>query len=343
MVADEIGKPIRVLQPFGEIRATTNPYIAMLHRALQRTPGVESLLFSYRRALIGGYDVVHMHWPETRLGGRSPLRRAVRLLFAFLFILRVRISGIPVVRTLHNLERPSGLGRLDYAWLRLVDRCTTLHIVLNPATPPTGLPTVTILHGHYRDWFARIPVGAPVTGRLVFAGLVRGYKNVAGLVTAFREARSEDASLTLLVAGSPSGADLEDEIRRAAAGDEATTLDFRFLDDADLARVITSGELVVLPYRHMHNSGAVLLSLSLNRPVLVPDNEANRILADEVGPGWLHTFTDVLTGDDIRRALGCARTPRAPRPDLSRREWDDAGRAHRDAYNEALRLRGRNR
>ena len=340
-MARPANKPIRVLQPFRAILPTTNPYITQLHRTLERTPGVEPLPFSYRRALLGGYDVVHLHWPETRLGGRTTLRRAARLVFAYAYLLRIRMARTPIVRTVHNLERPSGLGRLDYAWLRLVERRTTLHVVLNAATPPTGRPQVTILHGHYRDWFAGLPWHEPVPGRLVYAGLVRRYKNVDGLIAAFHAAHRLDRRLGLLVAGNPSSPELADEVRAAAVGDDAIRLDLRFLDEADLAAAITSGELVVLPYRHMHNSGAVLLALSLDRPVLVPDNEANRLLGDEVGPGWVHTFDGELTGDDLLRALAASRAPRSARPDLSRREWDAAGQAHLAAYREALRLNGR--
>ncbi|QCB95425.1 glycosyl transferase [Cellulomonas shaoxiangyii] len=330
---------MRVLQPFGRIRPTTNPYIAMLHAALERTAGVEPVLFSYPRALVGRYDVVHLHWPETRLGGRGPVRRALRLVLAYAFWARLRLTRTPVVRTVHNLELPSGLGRLDYAWLRLLERATTLHVVLNETTPPTGRPSVTVLHGHYRDWFRETERTDAVPGQVTYAGLVRRYKNVVGLVRAFRDAHAVDPSLSLLVAGNPSGPDLEAEVRAAAHGADAIRLDLRFLDDADLVRAVTSGELVVLPYLHMHNSGTVLLALSLDRPVLVPDNEANRALAQEVGPGWVLTFEGELGAAAIRRALDEARGPRARRPDLSRREWDDAGVAHREAYHEALRLR----
>jgi len=332
-------RPIRVLQPFARIRATTNPYIAMLHAALERTPDVEPVLFSYGRALVGRYDVVHVHWPETRLGGRTPARRALRLLLAYAFWARLRLTRTPVVRTVHNLELPSGLGRLDYAWLRLLDDATTLHVVLNETTPPTGRPSAIVLHGHYRDWFADLERADAVPGQVTYAGLVRRYKNVVGLIGAFRDAHAEDPALSLLVAGNPSGPDLEGDVRTAADGDDAIRLDLRFLDDADLVRAVTSGELVVLPYLHMHNSGTVLLALSLDRPVLVPDNEANRALAQEVGPGWVLTFEGELDGAAIRRALQAARGPRAAQPDLSRREWDEAGVAHREAYREALRLR----
>ena len=50
----------------------------------------------------------------------------------------------------------------------------------------------------------------------------------------------------------------------------------------------------MLPYRHMHNSGAALTALSLDRPVLVPETDVNRDLARETGPGWVVTFAGEL-------------------------------------------------
>jgi len=340
-LADQVSeRPIRVLQPFRELLPTTNPYIVMLHRSLETTPGVEPVLFSYRRALVGRYDVVHMHWPETRLGGRTRTRRAVRLAFAYLYLSRLRLSRTPIVRTVHNLERPSGLSRLDQGFLALVERWTTLEIVLNSRTPARGKPSVTIVHGHYRDWFEAAPRSVAIPGRIAYTGLVRRYKNVDGLITAFQAARALNPALTLLIAGKPSDKVIEAEVREARGDDDSVTLDLRFLDDEDLVGAITSSELVALPYRHMHNSGSALLALSLDRPVLVPANDVNADLAQEVGPGWVHQFADSLDETAIAGALRDSRTC-GPRPDLSGREWDDAGRAHAAAYAEAIRLRRR--
>ena len=103
---------------------------------------------------------------------------------------------------------------------------------------------------------------------------------------------------------------------------------------------MSESELVVLPYRHMHNSGAALTALSLSRPVLVPDNAVNRDLAAEVGPGWVITFEGDLDADDLRRALEEARRPdRADAPDLSRRDWALAAPAHLAAYRRAVEIR----
>lgn len=340
-MADARGdRPLQVLVPYRELRPTTNPYIVQLHRALERTDGVEPVLFSYGRAFRGGYDVVHLHWPETLLAGRRPVTRVAHRAAALAFLLRTRLARVPLVRTVHNLELPTGLGRFDTAWLRLVERWTTLRVTINETTPlAPGLAGVTVLHGHYRDWFASVPRSEAVPGRLAYAGLVRRYKNVDGLVRAFRAARAADPTLSLHVAGNPSSEELARSVRDAAEGDEAVRLDLRFLDDAALVDVVTSAELVVLPYRHMHNSGTALLALSLDRPVLVPDNATTRALATEVGPGWVQTFTGELDAAALRTALERVRADAVGTPDLSAREWDDAGRAHRAAYRHALHLR----
>ncbi len=56
---------LRVLQSFKEPGPYTNPYVVMLREALTATPGLEVLTFSWRTALLGRYDVFHVHWPET--------------------------------------------------------------------------------------------------------------------------------------------------------------------------------------------------------------------------------------------------------------------------------------
>lgn len=74
----------------------------------------------------------------------------------------------------------------------------------------------------------------------------------------------------------------------------------RYVDDPTLAREVSSAELVVLPYRDMHNSGTLLLALSLARPVLVPRTPNNVAVAAEVGPGWIFMYDGELDAGVIR-------------------------------------------
>jgi beta-1,4-mannosyltransferase len=328
----------RVLVSNREPRSTTNPYITMLTTVLRQTPGIEVVTFSYPAALLGRYDVVHLHWPETILGqgGRRLSGRLARWALTALLLVRLTIARTPVIRTMHNVELPADVNGAQRLLLRWFDRLTTHRIVLNDRTECPG-PSTTIPHGHYRDWYTG-PRSTASRGRLQYVGLVRRYKGVEGLVEAFRSVA--DDSLTLDIAGAASSQELAATITTLADGDPRVTLRFGYLSDDELVAAVTAAELVVLPYRFMHNSGTVLAALSLDRPVLAPDTQVNADLAAEVGPGWIHTFTGDLTAGAIEAALAAAREPRAASPDLSAREWDDAGQAHLAIYRLALSRAG---
>lgn len=332
-------RPLVVLQSFPDPRPTTNPYLVMLQRALTGRIGVEVLTFTWRRALLGRYDVVHVHWPENLLVGHSPTKTAVRQLLAALLVLRWRSMRTPVVRTRHNLDLPQGLGRWGQLLLTAIERATRASVVLNAETPLDERPSALVPHGHYRDWYGALPRTAADPGRLAFVGLVRRYKGVERLLEVFTEL--PDPALTLRVAGRPSSHELADTVRSAVAADQRISAHLAHLTDQELVTEISSAELVVLPYREMHNSGGALAALSLDRPVLVPDNAVTRALAQEVGPGWVITYRGELEPADVLRALDEVRGRVAgTRPDLSAREWDEAGAAHEALYRAVAGRRG---
>lgn len=334
------GRPLRVLLSLRVVRPTTNPYVVMLREALRAESDLATFDFSFRRALTGGYDVFHVHWPEIMLEGGSPFRKTLRQVLLVALLARLTLTRTAVVRTRHNLERPSGLRWHEHRLLDWLDALTSRTVVLNPATPAIGATApVLIEHGHYRDWFAGQAHSPPQPGRLVYAGLIRRYKGLENLIAAFVATMRTDAARgwTLRVGGKPSTPELAEMMRALSAADPRIELDLRFLSDADFVRLVTSAELVVLPYRLMHNSGSVLAALSLDRPVLVPDNEVNRRLASEVGPGWVHTFGGDLEPADLVAAMEAAGRSRSEHPRLDQRSWQATGRQHATAYREAVR------
>ena len=320
-------------------RPTTNPYVVMLADAVGAVPGVAVRHFSWRAALLGRYDVFHVHWPELLVQGSTSARALARQLATCVLLARLVGTRTPLVRTVHNVEAHERPGRRQMLVLALLERVTTLRIRINTGTPaPPGQPGEVVLHGDYGEWFARFPHSAAVPGRAVCFGALRPYKAVPELVDAFRGV--SDPTLTLRVAGRPASEGLAAAVLAAADGDPRVSLSFGFLTEAEVAAEVTAAELVVLAYPGMHNSGAVLAALSLGRRVLVPANDVTSALADEVGPGWVLTYDGEVSAAAIEDAFARLRvTPPAGPPDLSRRRWRDAGPAHVRAYERAVGLR----
>jgi beta-1,4-mannosyltransferase len=278
-----------------------NPYIKLLVAAMP--PNVTVRFYDKWAAVFGRYDVFHMHWPEHLLRGGGKLKVwARRAVFASL-LLRWQLSKTAVVRTVHNANpHERSESRTEAFLLAWLDQCTTSWIVMNRQTHiDTTRPVDVIPHGHYRDWYRAEEQAQPIPGRVLHFGVIRPYKNVPQLIGAFRGMRDE--GLSLHVAGDCSDSGLAAAIRDAAGGDRRVTLSLSHQSDADLVRELGQCSLVVLPYSHFLNSGALLLALSLNRPVLVPNGPATEAYVEEFGSDWVMTYRSEISAADIGDAL----------------------------------------
>lgn len=329
VVADRQGRPIvRVLLSLDPPDGTTR-YVSQI------TDGVPSEVklsyFSWVKALFGRYDIFHVHWPEYLARGKSwPIGLARSALFTLL-LARLWLFRVPIVRTVHNISPHENSGGLERRLLRWCERQTILFIRLNEATAlATPKSIVTILHGHYKDRFRHHSLPNRVPGRLLYFGLIRPYKGVEELISTFSKMASD--SLTLRIVGKPLQG-LGKNVAEACQLDPRISARLEFVEDAVLVQEIGQAELVVLPYREMHNSGALLVALSLGRPVLAPSSASNQLISREVGDQWLLTYDGELTDKILNDALAKARlVPPDASPNLAGRDWKVIGEAHYQAY-----------
>ncbi|WP_208091982.1 glycosyltransferase [Candidatus Blastococcus massiliensis] len=304
-------------------------------------PGVRIRLFDWSTALVGRYDVLHVHWPELLIrDSRRPWLRFVKRRLLALLLLRLRVQRIPLVWTAHNLDPHEQGTRSDRRALDRFSRRVDLVIRLNSASPVTiGRERVTIPHGHYREPFSRYHQPAAERGRLLHVGIIRPYKGIDTLIEAFRGVDRADLRLRIVGAPHPGQAEL---VEAAGRGDRRIESLLRKVSDRELVEEISRAQLVVLPYRgSMHNSGALFAALSLGRPVLVPESPTNAALSDEVGPGWILEYPGELTAEVLEKAVHATLTPPEGEPGLDDRDWARIGLLHRDAYRRALALTGR--
>ena len=322
---------LRVLQGIGvqDGDKITNPYTALLVESLSPLVVVE--LFSWRKALVGGYDVVHLHWPELMVRGRG-LRRLVKPALFSVFLMRTRILGTPVVQTAHNLKPHENGSKLERRLLSRLNRQTSAWIVMNHSTPtPNPDHTYFVPHGHYRTWYRQPAMAQPDSGSLLFFGSIRGYKGIDDLLNAV-----DGSDVALRIAGRPSDLETRRRLERFAQSNPKVTTDLRFVPDDVLSAEIARAERVILPYRNLHNSGAVLLSLSLNRPVIVPRTPATQELVREFGPQWVLTYEGDLDRDTLRELTERDLPATGSSPDMSSREWNVVAKRTSEIYLDAV-------
>lgn len=316
----------------------TNPYITQLFAGLSRND-VRVVPWRYLPAILGRYDVVHLHWPEYMVAKSSFLKSAIAAPLAILCALRWRILRTPVVVTVHNTAPHDG-GVLAKWWLRQIHRLARVRIHLAPPTSRDGDTDVVISHPSYAEWFAGHPAAPTIEFDACYFGGVRPYKGVDDLVTAF--AHSSRDQIRLSIRGACGDSEYEDKLRSLTELDSRITANFTFASDPELKHLISASRVAILPYRGMENSGAALLSLSIGTPILVPSTPSTNRLLDEFGTDWVYQFGGELTAKDIEQAIDRASIPRrTAAPDLSRREWSDCIERHVAVYSRLVGERAR--
>lgn len=211
-------------------------------------------------------------------------------------------------------------------WYRVVDDIHVLGRYSARRLRDMGIPDSKIHfipHGDYALFRERHPVNDAATIRselgltgedvmVLFYGLIRDYKGLDRLVDAFIRLPPESkAFLVVAGGGDESQIDAASAALRAAGRLHRASLRFGFVPDAGLADLVSASDLVVFPYRHIYQSGALMLAMTYAKPVIASDIEgfrdyleghANGVLADTADTRRFGELLGELTGDPTRRA-----------------------------------------
>ena len=157
----------------------------------------------------------------------------------------------------------------------------------DPRAPPVaelaalGLgstPTLQAFHPRFApEDFAPVPTGDQTAEQarhgnpdllLLTFGAIRPYKGVDIALEALARV-DKDLDVRLVVAGRSWGSadGLAEHARRLALGDRVEFID-RFIPNEEVARLFTSSDAALLPYRSASQSGVVQLSFAYDRPVI---------------------------------------------------------------------------
>jgi beta-1,4-mannosyltransferase len=215
---------------------------------------------------------------------------AASLVKSLLFILDVwatRLVFNPVlVWTLHNLQhhdpRPRKIERLISRFfalncikIRILGKGEEQKILDYLGVDKSRLEVIP--EGPYIGWYpegippaeARSGFGLEEGQRMwLYLGTIRPYKGVEQLIEAFTDL--SDPDLRLFIAGNPWNEEYAQSLTVKAAADPRIRFFLKAIPDADLQRFFAAADLVVLPFRHVLNSGSVLLAMGFGKPVVAP-------------------------------------------------------------------------
>lgn len=280
-------------------------------------------------------DVIHLH-PGRRITfrGTAPGDGPQRLLPTLAFVTRLRGHRVALVRTVHASRDRSQLRRTELWAERLLDWTTATFIVLDPdAKAPSADRTVMIPHAHYRERYLGYPRATQVRGRILCCASVELPNDAVRVMEASRHLAPQGVGIRVVGPASPALA-LELEMR----SEDRLSVQLGAASDGSLVEEITAAELVVLPRLDtLDDLHIALMSLSLNRPVLLPPGPRAQRIYEEVGGSWVIVASTPIDADEIHAALEQVRAPdTSTQPNLEGRGLSETSRAYADAFRAAI-------
>jgi glycosyltransferase involved in cell wall biosynthesis len=237
----------------------------------------------------GRPDVLHLHWLHGLSTGPTRPVTAAKSALALLQLAALRLAGVRIVLTAHNITRHGdGHPRLERRFRALVVRLchgVICHCedAVDAVLAAYDLPDryrerfAVVPHGHYIDSYendvsgstARETLGVDGDPVFLYFGRVCSYKNVPELLEAFRALEAPGARL--VVAGNPESPALRRRVEAAAARDDRVHADLRFVPPDEVQVFMNAADAVVLPFSGVLTSGSAMLGMSFGNALLVPD------------------------------------------------------------------------
>jgi glycosyltransferase involved in cell wall biosynthesis len=306
-------------------------------------------------------DVIHIHWVNDLidhiLWPQSTVSRRLKLLLLYVDIVLLRLRGIAVVWTIHNLvSHESSNIPVETKARRVIARACT-HALLHSQS---ALKRVEREYGYEFGEKASItPIGnydGCYQGNedlvkifkdkyvlldqhicILFFGAVRKYKGVQQLVEAFHASHSP--SLRLIIAGKPNTPALKRMLDEVSAIDPRVIVIPEFVPDEMVAPMFAVADVVAIPFERTLTSGSTVLAMTMGKATVLPVDAKVFDLVDERSalffrsmPELTHIFETLDKEDLIQRGLEA-------RLQADRLNWSGIGGQVYRAYEKALRSR----
>lgn len=307
-----------------------NPYQKALAESLSKERvevsfGATSSLFSVLRSVKSDWrpDILHIHWIHPFLLANSKGKAIVKSICFIAELVILRILGIKFVWTVHNIvNHEKRFSSLELFFTKLASRFFNRIIVHSKFAKNEVKKVYQIIdsskiqvihHGNYiknyNNAIGRIEARNKLKIDekevvLMYFGLIRPYKGVFELVDAFKELNVPQKKL--LIVGKPCSNEISKNILKRCNKNEKIKTIFKFIPDNEIQIYMNATDVVVLPYRDILTSGAVILAISFGKPVIAPaigcipealDREGSFLYDPSVKDGLIKAMRQALDFD----------------------------------------------
>ncbi|MEZ4815483.1 MAG: glycosyltransferase family 4 protein [Bdellovibrionota bacterium] len=271
--------------------SSANPYQAELKHYLKKQGieyiGIKKNDFHHIIQRSKKADLIHLHWVDP-LVQKEGLASSVRSLSkATLVLLRLKMRGLKIIWTFHNLHPHenkfpllNNIGNFIFAFFShkiIIHNKSGLQIATK-RLKVSSEKFIVLKHPHYASVFGRCKTSALSRDlkraldsnafTFLFMGMIRPYKGLEDLFDAFFGACVGPSRL--LVVGKAHDKEYEKKIKGYCLRDERITFINRHIRNEEVPQVFARSHVGILPYRSVFSSGSLALMQSFKLPVILP-------------------------------------------------------------------------
>lgn len=302
-------------------------------------------------------DILHIHWTHPFTLENSKIRTIIKSTDFICKLAFLKLAGTRIVWTVHNIaNHEERFSSLELFFNKLLARLCDKLIVHCPFAKKevmgaynVGSSAIAVIpHGNYIGSYENVITASSARERLkldtndllfLYFGQIRPYKGVLELIGAFKKLNTYQARL--LIAGKPINDEIASDILDRCKDDGRIKVIFGFIPDNEVQVYMNAADIIVLPYRDILTSGAVISAMSFGKPVIAPAIGCIADTLDENG-GFLYPMAENGLFKAMRRALdagtdtllGMGRYNLLLAKQLG---WDRIGKETYDTYLEILR------
>ena len=277
--------------------SSSNPYQTLLANALAEEgiqvefPQGYRRVFPIFRATLDSstpYKILHLHWITTYLKGHSILIKYIYALKFIIDIALVRMSGVQLVWTIHNLVSHDAKFPTLELWVqKVLGQLASSSIVHNQycidlVHQTYKLPVLKIKfihHGHYREFYPLAISSSQARNILrIFPknkvylnfGMLRPYKGLEALIETWKILEVIQKENILLIAGQALNEHYGYFLVNQSAQESNIVLHNMLIENSNLHYYFSAADVVVLPFKAVLTSGSLILAMSFGKPVIAP-------------------------------------------------------------------------